>query len=62
MNPIDALKIEFGSMSNLATILGISSVAIYNWKKVPHKHVKKICELSEGRVTAEMLRPDLFGK
>ena len=62
MNPIDALKIEFGSLSNLASLLGMSNVTVYKWEKVPHKHVRKIEELSEGRLTAQMLRPDLFGE
>jgi DNA-binding transcriptional regulator YdaS (Cro superfamily) len=59
------LKTEFGSLYRLSTLLGIRETAIYQWKSrtnIPIKHIRKIEELSEGRVTREMLRPDLFGK
>lgn len=62
MNPIDALRLEFGELQKLAEPLGVTREAVYQWTRIPHRHVKKICELSEGRLTPEMLRPDLFGK
>ena len=59
------LKLEFGSLYRLAMLLGIRETAIYQWKArckgIPIKHLRKIVELSEGRLTREMLRPDLFG-
>ena len=56
------LKTEFGTLYKLAMLLGIRETAIYQWKprKIPIKHIRKIEELSEGRVTREMLRPDIY--
>ena len=64
MNPSDLLKIEFGSLINLAEKLGIKPQTIYFWNstKVPFKYLRQIEELSELRLTREMLRPDLFKK
>jgi DNA-binding transcriptional regulator YdaS (Cro superfamily) len=65
MSPFDALKIEFGTLTQLASLLRMKETALYQWTKrgqIPIKHVKKIEQLSQGRLTAEMLRPDLFGK
>jgi len=60
------LKLEFGSLYRLAMLLGIRETAIYQWKArckgIPIKHLRKIVELSEGRSTREMLRPDIFGE
>jgi len=64
MNPMDFLRVEFGTLSNLGKLLGIRANTIYLWGRnnVPTKYIKQIEGLSEGRVTKEMLRPDLFGK
>jgi DNA-binding transcriptional regulator YdaS (Cro superfamily) len=46
-------------------LLGIRETAIYQWKSrtnIPIKHIRKIEELSQGRITREMLRPDIFAK
>lgn len=61
---MDLLKIEFGTLKTLAEHLNLSPNNVYLWGQtnVPFKYVKKICELSNGRLTAEMLRPDLFKK
>jgi DNA-binding transcriptional regulator YdaS (Cro superfamily) len=59
------LKTEFGSLYRLAQLLGLRETAIYQWKartNIPIKHIRKIEELSEGRITREMLRPDIFAK
>ena len=60
------LKLEFGSLYRLAMLLGIRETAIYQWKArckgIPIKHLRKIVELSQGRLTREMLRPDIFGE
>ena len=64
MNPTDLLKIEFGSLINLAEKLGIKPQTIYLWNsgKIPFKYLRQIEELSELRLTREQLRPDLFKK
>ena len=64
MKPTDYLKYEFESLKNLAQMLDLTpnSVVLWGQTKVPIKYVKKIEQLSEGRLTKEMLRPDLFGE
>ena len=64
MNPSDLLKIEFGSLKDLAEKLGIQPQTIYLWNssKIPFKYLRQIEQLSELRLTREMLRPDLFKK
>jgi hypothetical protein len=63
MYQLNLLKAEFGSVKWLSEQLGVRQSAIYNWAdrgKIPIKHIKRLRELSEGRLTKEMLRPDLF--
>ena len=64
MNPMDLLKIEFGSLTNLAEKLGIKPNTIYLWGQtnIPFKYLKTLEELSSNKLTREMLRPDLFKK
>ena len=65
MNEFTQLQIEFGTLGNVASKLGITETAVYGWvykKRIPIKHIRKLEELSEGRLTKEMLRPDLFNK
>ena len=62
MDIFNELKAEFGSLYKLAMLLEVRETAVYQWKKrgIPIKHIKKIEELSQKRVTRQMLRPDLF--
>jgi len=64
MNPMDLLKIEFRTLETLADKLGIPANTVYQWGKtnIPFRWIKDIEELSELRLTREMLRPDLFKK
>ena len=65
MKPFDALKLEFGVLANLAKPLGVRENAIYQWSKrgtIPIKHIRTLIEMSDGRLTKEVLRPDLFKK
>ena len=65
MSKFDELRYEFGDMSNLAQQLDISPQAIANWvhrNRIPIKYIKRIVELTEGRVTREMLAPEIFGE
>ena len=46
-------------------MLGVRNTAVYNWMargQIPLKHLRKLNNLSQGRLTKEMLRPDLFGE
>jgi DNA-binding transcriptional regulator YdaS (Cro superfamily) len=65
MNQFKELQMEFGSLASIASKLGVRESAIYQWvarKQIPLKHIKTLIILSEGRLTKEMLRPDLFKK
>lgn len=64
MNPMDLLRIEFRTLDALADKLGIPANTVYQWNKthIPFKWIKDIEQLSELRLTREMLRPDLFKK
>ena len=65
MNEFDLLKAEFGTLQKLAKLMGVRETAVYNWRargQIPIKNLKKLRELSQGRLTNEMLRPDLFKK
>ena len=58
------LQAEFGTLDELSKLLGVKNTAVYNWiarQQIPIRHIKKLNVLSEGRLTKEMLRPDLFG-
>jgi len=57
------LQAEFGTLDRLAGELRIKNSAVYNWvsrKQIPIKHLKRISDLSQGRLTKAMMRPDLF--
>jgi hypothetical protein len=64
MKPTDLLKIEFGSLKNLAEKLELrpNTVVLWGQTKIPFKYLRVIEELSELRLTREQLRPDLFNK
>jgi hypothetical protein len=64
MNPMDLLKIEFRTLEALADKLGIPANTVYQWGKtnIPFRWIKDIEQLSEFRLTREILRPDLFKK
>ena len=64
MKPMDLLRIEFRTLEALANKLGIPANTVYQWRKtnIPIKWIKDIEELSEFRLTREVLRPDLFQK
>ena len=66
MDIFTELRHEFGSLYRLAMLLEIRETAIYQWKArckgIPLKHLRKIVDLSQGRLTREMLRPDIFGE
>jgi len=64
MKPMDMLRVEFGSLKELADQLKLKPNTVYLWNQtqVPFKYLKKIEEITTGRLTREMLRPDLYRK
>lgn len=64
MKPMDLLRIEFRTLEDLAFKLDIPANTVYQWSRtnIPFKWIKDIEQLSELRLTREMLRPDLFKK
>ena len=61
---MDLLRVEFGSLKELAEQLKLKPNTVYLWNQtqVPFKYLKKIEEITTGRLTSEMLRPDLYRK
>lgn len=55
---------KMGSMAELARQLGVSRGSVNDWvkgrRKIPARLVKKIVNLSDGELTEEDLRPDVF--
>jgi DNA-binding transcriptional regulator YdaS (Cro superfamily) len=61
-HPIEIAAGIVGSYEALANQLGISKGAVHQWKspdrKVPIEHCTRIEQITEGRVTRQMLRPE----
>lgn len=55
---------KYGSLTALANRIGVSRGSVAHWlygrRKVSVKLVKKIIELSEGELTREDIRPDVY--
>jgi DNA-binding transcriptional regulator YdaS (Cro superfamily) len=63
MNPKElARKAGFKTVTALAKALEISLPALLQWERVPPKRAAQIEELTGGKLTFQMLRPDLFPK
>jgi DNA-binding transcriptional regulator YdaS (Cro superfamily) len=62
MDIFDLIRLEFGSLKGFARALGVTSTSVYRWQKegFPLGKLKKIEEITEGKLTRQMLRPDLF--
>ena len=60
----DKLVVEFGSLKKLSERMGVTYNCVYQWKarnkQIPLKNLVIIEELSQGRITREMMRPDKF--
>lgn len=63
-NIFDDLVVEFGSLKKLSEKMGVTYNCVYMWKarnkQIPLKNLTKIEELSQGRITRQMMRPDKF--
>jgi DNA-binding transcriptional regulator YdaS (Cro superfamily) len=61
-HPIDRASKVFGSQQALATALGITKAAVWQWKEegrqVPIQHCSAIERETGGKVTRQELRPD----
>jgi DNA-binding transcriptional regulator YdaS (Cro superfamily) len=62
MDIFDEIRLEFGSLKGFAKALGVTSTSVYRWQRegFPLGKLKKIEQITEGKLTREMLRPDLF--
>ena len=60
----DQLVMEFGSLKKLSEKMGVTYNCVYMWKarkkQIPLKNIPIIEQLSEGRITRQMMRPDKF--
>lgn len=63
MSALQAAIDYFGSQKALAEALGVVPMAVTNWKErqVPVLQCIAIERVTEGSVTKEQLRPDIFG-
>ena len=63
-NIFDLLVVHFGSLKKLAEKMGVSYNCVYQWKargqQIPLKNIAIIEELSQGKITREMMLPDIF--
>jgi DNA-binding transcriptional regulator YdaS (Cro superfamily) len=58
-----AAKIVGGGKANyseLARLLGCQRPSLYVWKHVPICYMKKLVAATNGQITLEMVRPDIF--
>ena len=62
MDIFDLIRLEFGSLKGFARALGVTSTSVYRWQRegFPVGKLKKIELITEGKLTRQMLRPDLF--
>jgi DNA-binding transcriptional regulator YdaS (Cro superfamily) len=61
MNPKQlAEKAGFKTVTALADALKIKAPSLFQWKKIPAERAAQLEEITNGRVTLKMLRPDLF--
>jgi DNA-binding transcriptional regulator YdaS (Cro superfamily) len=60
----DQLVMEFGSLKKLSEKMGVTYNCVYMWKarnkQIPLKNIPIIEQLSNGRITRQMMRPDKF--
>jgi len=60
----ELLTVEFGTLKALAEQMGVTYNCVYMWKargrQIPLKNLAKIEQLSDGRITRQMMRPDKF--
>jgi DNA-binding transcriptional regulator YdaS (Cro superfamily) len=60
----ELLTVEFGTLKALAEKMGVTYNCVYMWKargrQIPLKNLTKIEQLSDGRITRQMMRPDKF--
>lgn len=58
--PHEHLLEVYGSYNKIAEIIGKSYNTAFamSFRPVPHKHLDKLIEASEGRLTKAMLRPE----
>lgn len=58
--PIDKAAQVVGGRAALARALGITSQAVYKWRRVPAERVIDVERATRGLVTRHELRPDLY--
>ena len=63
MNTLDAAVRELGSQGKLAKALGVTAMAVSQWRRrgIPVERCRDIEAATHGAVTVHDLRPDVFG-
>jgi DNA-binding transcriptional regulator YdaS (Cro superfamily) len=64
MDKLDKFLDDYGA-ARLARDLGVSQAAVSHWRsgrfRVPADRCRDIAQISDGRLSASDLRPDVFG-
>lgn len=60
---VDFILKECGGIPRISEDLGISRSAVQQWKNngIPPSRVRSLVRLSNGKVSPEDMRPDIFG-
>ncbi len=60
----DLIKLEFGTLKAFAKAINVTETSVQRWNRegYPIGRLKQIEELTEGKITRQILRPDLFVK
>lgn len=64
MSPIELALAQFPSKAAMARAIGVSPMAVRQWERrerIPLEHAVRIEQITDGAVTKEQLRPDVFG-
>lgn len=61
LSPIARAAEAVGGFPKLASLIGVTRQAIYQWDRIPAERVIAIENATGGKVTRHELRPDLFG-
>ena len=63
MRILDKISADVGGYVVIAKKLGLTPQAVYFWAKidkVPAKWIQQLSKMTNGRITKEQIRPDLY--
>jgi DNA-binding transcriptional regulator YdaS (Cro superfamily) len=62
MNLLEKIQLEYGNRTEFSKVIGYTTTSVYRWIKegFPVGKLKIIEERTGGKITKELMRPDLF--